>query len=308
MANVSHILKIAVLLLLFLGYCSGRVIYIMAHAEKPDDEDNEELKRYSSMDGLGAPEDGLGVTGMLRTSYMIDTFGRNAPFYRQPKRIITQHFVTQNNGNFINNGHRGHHTSRRMYHQTYALALNLGIDPDEEKCCGGSFIDVLSYIFTLPPEDDPVLIVTQHGTRDLIVSAYSYSYGGPGYYDLEKKFGKKNNYTKDPHKIWTLIDGDLVEEWYMCTPLIPGSLCTDLNELHKKKPSWVDKYNFPQTAAKAPIVPTFQYPSYIYTPDNIGSKYHWSYRAELRKRGINFGEECINDDIVKVKPGNITVV
>jgi hypothetical protein len=280
----------------------------MAHAEKPDDEDKEELKRISSMDGLGNPEDGLGVTGMLRTSYMIDTFGTNAPYYRQPKRIITQHFVLQNNGDFINNGNRGHHTSRRMYHQTYALALNLGIDPDEEKCCGGSFIDVLEYIFSLPPEDDPVLIVTQHGTRDVIVSAYSYSYGGPGYYDMEKITGKKNTYAKDPDKIWTLIDGKLVEEWYMCTPAIPGSRCSNLSELHAKKPSWVDSYTFPSTVAKAPIQPTFEYPSYIYTPDNINSDVHWSYRSELRKRGVYFGEECINDDIVKTKPANITVL
>jgi len=38
---------------------------------------------------------------MLRTSYMIDIFGRNAPYYRQPKKIITQHFILQNNGDFI---------------------------------------------------------------------------------------------------------------------------------------------------------------------------------------------------------------
>jgi len=38
---------------------------------------------------------------MLRTSYMINIFGREAPYYRQPKKIITQHFILQNNGDFI---------------------------------------------------------------------------------------------------------------------------------------------------------------------------------------------------------------
>jgi len=55
----EHILQISLLLLLLLTYCNGRVIYIMAHAEKPDDEDNEELRRISSMEGLGNPDDGL---------------------------------------------------------------------------------------------------------------------------------------------------------------------------------------------------------------------------------------------------------
>jgi len=38
---------------------------------------------------------------MLRTSYMINIFGRDAPYYRQPKKIITQHFLLQNNGDYI---------------------------------------------------------------------------------------------------------------------------------------------------------------------------------------------------------------
>jgi len=39
----------------------------------------------------------------------------------------------------------------------------LGIDPDAETCCGGSFDDQLKYIYSLPPEDDPILVVNQHG-------------------------------------------------------------------------------------------------------------------------------------------------
>ena len=38
---------------------------------------------------------------MLRASCMTRNFGPDAPFYRQPKRIITQHFIFQNNGDFI---------------------------------------------------------------------------------------------------------------------------------------------------------------------------------------------------------------
>jgi len=38
---------------------------------------------------------------MLRTICMMDNFGPNAPPYRQPKRIFIQHFMYQNNGDFI---------------------------------------------------------------------------------------------------------------------------------------------------------------------------------------------------------------
>ena len=38
---------------------------------------------------------------MLRTICMMNNFGPSAPFYRQPRRIITQHFMLQNNGDFI---------------------------------------------------------------------------------------------------------------------------------------------------------------------------------------------------------------
>jgi len=48
----------------------------------------------------------------------------------------------------------------------------LGIDPDAETCCGGSFIDQLSYIFSLPEEDDPVLVVDQHGVVSIIIEFY----------------------------------------------------------------------------------------------------------------------------------------
>jgi len=38
---------------------------------------------------------------MIRASCMTQNFGPNAPYYRRPKRIITQHFLLQNNGDFI---------------------------------------------------------------------------------------------------------------------------------------------------------------------------------------------------------------
>jgi len=117
MITIKYIIQI-IISLVYINIASGRVVYLLAHAEKPGDgkleENNEDLRRLSSMDGLGFAEDGLGATGMLRTSYMINVFGRDAPYYRQPKKIITQHFILQNNGDFINNGNRGHHTSRRM--------------------------------------------------------------------------------------------------------------------------------------------------------------------------------------------------
>jgi len=221
---------------------------------------------------------------------MINIFGRDAPFYRRPKKIITQHFLLQNNGDFINNGNRGHHTSRRMYHQTYALALNLGIDPDQETCCGGSFIDQLSYIFNLPEEDDPVLVVDQHGVCDLFARAYAASYG---------KSSGLPGFGKEPDKIWTLIDGELKEEWYMCTPDIPSSRCSNLADQHKEQPKWVASYSFPQTPIKAPLPQVVEYPSYIYTPGNIAGNIHWNYRTELRRRGLWSGEECFNTDLVE---------
>jgi len=149
MINKRFFICIIILLFINFNLCYGRVVYILAHGEKPKEGimDDDGRNTASSMDGLGQPDDGLGYTGMLRASCMISNFGTEAPFYRRPKRIITQHFIFQNNGDFINNGKRSHHTSRRMYHQTYALALNLGIDPDEEKCCGGSFDDIMSYIY-----------------------------------------------------------------------------------------------------------------------------------------------------------------
>jgi len=299
MISINFIIQITILSLVYINIAYGRVVYLLAHAEKPGDgkleEKNSSLLSVSSMEGLGYADDGLGATGMLRTSYMIDIFGRNAPYYRQPKKIITQHFILQNNGDFINNGNRGHHTSRRMYHQTYALALNLGIDPDAETCCGGSFIDQLSYIFSLPEEDDPVLVVDQHGVCDLFARAYAASYGKKSDF---KGFGKEAD------KIWTLIDGEIKEEWYMCTPGIPGARCSDLSKQHAEKPSWVDSYHFPQTTPKDPLPQVVEYPSYIYTPGNIAGDIQWNYRKELRRRGVNIGEDCINEDLVR--PGNNT--
>jgi len=38
---------------------------------------------------------------MIRAGCMMANFGPDAPYYRRPKRIITQHFILQNNGDFI---------------------------------------------------------------------------------------------------------------------------------------------------------------------------------------------------------------
>ena len=137
------------------------------------------------------------------------------------------------------------------------------------------------------------------------------SYGGDGYYNVKELFGLTENkgFEKSPDKIWTLIDGKLVEEWYMCTPGIPApkARCQDLSKLHAVKPKWVDTYNFPSTVAKPPIEPVIEYPSFIYSPANLKSDYHWNYRTDLRKRGVYFGEECLNEDLIKDTNVNITV-
>jgi len=281
--------KLIISSLLLISIVNARVVYILAHAEKPG-EGNMDYQiegglTMSSMEGLGHKEDGLGYTGMLRTLCMMNNFGPSAPYYRQPKRIITQHFMLQNNGNYIHNGKRGHHTSRRMYHQTYALARSLGIDMDKELCCGGSYDDIVQYIYSLPPEDDPILIVNQHSVCNHIARSLSLSYGFP----YEKDFGK------EPSKVWTFVDGEHVEEWYMCCKNIVNSRCTDPNI----KPAWVNKYNFQSTQPRAPLPNVYKFPSYIYTPRNIHSRIQWSYSNELRKRGVWSGEECLNEDLVK---------
>jgi len=282
-------IKLIISSLLMISIVNARVVYLLAHAEKPKegnmDEKVEGGSTMSSMEGLGHLEDGLGYTGMLRTICMMNNFGPSAPFYRQPRRIITQHFMLQNNGDFIHNGKRGHHTSRRMYHQTYALARSLGIDMDKELCCGGSYDDIMQYIYSLPPEDDPILIVNQHSVCNHIAKSLSLSYGFP----YEKDFAK------EPSKVWTFVDGEHVEEWYMCCPSIVNNKCTDPSI----QPAWVSKYKFPNNQPRAPLPNEYKYPSYIYTPRNTRSRIAWSYSNELRKRGVWTGEECLNEDLVK---------
>jgi hypothetical protein len=272
-------------LLIYLNITYGRVVYIVAHAEKPGDGKYDEKvgTTVSSMEGLGYLPDGLGYTGMIRAGCMMANFGPDAPYYRRPKRIITQHFILQNNGDFINNGKRGHHTSRRMYHQTYALALALGIDPDAEECCGGSYDDILKYIYTLPPEDDPILIVNQHGVCDSFIKAYAMSYGKKSDFEFFGKFADK---------VWTMIDGEFVEEWYMCCDEI-AARCTDKSQ----QPAWVTANVPPQSPQKPPLKKGIEYPSYIYTPQNYGQS--WNMNSYLRKRGLYSGEECFNQDLVQ---------
>jgi len=284
----KYIFQIFLISLIYLNISFARVVYVVAHAEKPTDGKLDEKidggTTLSSMEGLGDYRDGLGYTGMLRAACMMQNFGPEAPAYRQPKRIITQHFILQNNGDFIYNGKRGHHSSRRMYHQTYALALSLGIDPDEELCCGGSYDDIIRYITTLPPEDDPILIVNQHGVCDSFVRAYAMTYGKPSDFEF---FGKEAD------KVFTMIDGEFVEEWYMCCAEV-GARCTD----NSVKPAWVtDTVPHPSTP-KAPIKKEIEYPSFIYTPTNHKGN-GWNLNSYLRKRGLWSGEECFNRDLVK---------
>jgi len=284
-----YLIEFIISSLLLLSVVDARVVYLLAHAEKPGegtmDETIEGGVTLSSMEGLGHKDDGLGYTGMLRAICMMNNFGPDTPYYRQPKRILMQHFMLQNNGDFIHNGKRGHHTSRRMYHQTYALARSLGIDLDKELCCGGSYDDIVQYIFSLPPEDDPILIVNQHSVCNHIARSLALSYGHP----YEKDFGK------EPSKVWTIIDGKIEEEWFMCCPAIANSQCTDPS----KKPAWLNKYSLPNSPPKAPLPNVYKYPSYIYTPQNIHSRIKWSYYNELKKRGFWTGDECLNEDLVK---------
>ena len=92
-----------------------------------------------------------------------------------------------------------------------------------------------------------------------------------------------------------MIDGDIVDEWYLCTPGIPNSRCTPA----EPAPAWVANYTFPTTVQKPPLPHVVKYPSYIYTPGNIIGYNTWSYRAELRRRGLWSGEECFNEDLMK---------
>jgi len=281
-------IELIIILAIFSININARVVYLLAHGEKPKegvmDESVEGGTVMSSMDGLGHKDDGLGYTGMLRAACMMDNFGPNAPYYRRPKRIIIQHFMLQNNGNYIHNGKRGHHTSRRMYHQTYALGRALGIDLDKELCCGGSYDDIIKYIFSLPVEDDPILIVNQHSVCNHIAQALALSYG----------VTPPANFGKDAAKIWTIIDGRVEEEWYMYCPTIPNQRYTD----PKIVPRWTNSYKFASTVQNQPLPNVVKYPSYIFTPYNTNSNWNF-YRYELRRRGVWSGEECFNEDIVK---------
>jgi len=290
-------IELIIILAIFSININARVVYLLAHGEKPKegvmDESVEGGTVMSSMDGLGHKDDGLGYTGMLRAACMMDNFGPNAPYYRQPKRIITQQFMLQNNGDFIYNGKRGHHTSRRMYHQIYTLSLSLGIDPDAEPCCGSSFDDILRYIYTLPPEDDPVLIVNQHAVIGAIIKAAQMTHNKPV---IEYDF------THEEDKVWAMIDGDIVEEWYMCCPALPPGIarCSPIAE-----PKWLATNPITQQP-KAPINKEIEYPSFIYTPQNVGGKVNWNLNHILRKRGVPPGDECVNEDLRKLPHKNLT--
>ncbi|ORX42094.1 hypothetical protein BCR36DRAFT_167234 [Piromyces finnis] len=92
-----------------------------------------------------------------------------------------------------------------------------------------------------------------------------------------------------------MIDGQFVEEWFMCCDAIPSSRCTGNNV----QPAWVNSYKFPSGAQRAPLVKEVEYPSWIFTPSNMKNSIGWNYNSYLRKRGVWSGEECFNEDLVK---------
>jgi len=63
MLNKYSIFELFIIFLIFINGCFGRVIYLMAHAEKPGagilEKDDENKRRISSMEGLGYADDGL---------------------------------------------------------------------------------------------------------------------------------------------------------------------------------------------------------------------------------------------------------
>jgi len=108
-------------------------------------------------------------------------------------------------------------------------------------------------------------------------------------------YGKKSDFEffgKFADKVWTMIDGEFVEEWYMCCDEI-AARCTDKSQ----QPAWVTANVPPQSPQKPPLKKGIEYPSYIYTPQNYGQS--WNMNSYLRKRGLYSGEECFNQDLVQ---------
>jgi len=198
--------KIIVSFLLFIAFTNAsRVIYMIMHAEKPNYGVLDKGNYWSSTQDIpNERNNGLGITGVERSKCLVDVFGKNAPSYRQPKKIIYQHYEKQ--GDFIDSGARGKHQSRRMYETPSLLAQDLGINLDEEKCCGGDPDDMYNYIESLDPSINPILIVHQHQQNYEIAKKYA------------KKYGKTLKYTEfkyDSSTVWTLVEGEIIENWGM---------------------------------------------------------------------------------------------
>lgn len=198
--------KIILSLLYFVAFSNAsRVIYMIMHAEKPGFGDLRKGQRWSTTQNIpGEYDNGLSYTGYERSKCLVNVFGRNAPLYRQPKAILYQHYAKQ--GDFIDSGERGSHQSRRMYETASLLAQDLGINLDEQKCCGGDPSDMFKYIETLDESINPILIVHQHQQIYAIAKKYA------------KKFGKTLPYSEFSYNsstIWTLVEGEVVEDWNM---------------------------------------------------------------------------------------------
>jgi len=193
-------------LLYFVAFSNAsRVIYMIMHAEKPGNGDLKKGQRWSSTQNIpGEYDNGLSYTGFERSKCLVDVFGRNAPSYRQPKAILYQHYEKQ--GDYIDSGERGKHQSRRMYETASLLAQDLGINLDEQKCCGGDPSDMFQYIEAMDESINPILIVHQHQQIYQIAKKYA------------KKFGKTLPYSEFAYSsstIWTLVDGEVIEDWNM---------------------------------------------------------------------------------------------
>jgi len=184
---------------------ASRVLYMIMHAEKPNRGVLDNGNKWSSTQDIpNEKNNGLGITGVERSKCLVDVFGKNAVSYRQPKAIIYQHYEKQ--GDYIDSGERGKHQSRRMYETAALLAKDLGINLDEQKCCGGDPEDMYTYIESLDPSINPILIVHQHQQIYNLASKYA------------KKYGKTLKYTEfkyDSSIVWTLVEGEVVENWNM---------------------------------------------------------------------------------------------
>ncbi|ORX76239.1 hypothetical protein BCR32DRAFT_271392 [Anaeromyces robustus] len=254
--------KIILGLLYFVAFSNAsRVIYMIMHAEKPNYGTLDKGSKWSTLQDIpGERDNGLGKTGYERSKCIVDIFGRNAVSYRQPKAILYQHYSKQKD--FIDSGERGLHESRRMYETAALLAKDLGINLDEEKCCGGDPNDMYKYIESLDPSINPILIVHQHQQIYEISKKYA------------KKYGKVLPYREFEYNssiVWTLVEGEVVENWNMgCSfdkPTKQDIFVDNLQELitADSNLSQINAGNSTLLQEETPLITTKVVPQYLLT-------------------------------------------